>query len=31
LNASLLYSLTFMLAMYVIAYVMYRRGWFLRI
>jgi predicted acyltransferase len=31
LNASLMYSLTFMLAMYVIAYLMYRRGWFLRI
>ncbi|HLK22531.1 MAG TPA: DUF5009 domain-containing protein, partial [Bryobacteraceae bacterium] len=31
LNASLMYSLSFMLAMYAIAYVMYKRGWFLRI
>lgn len=31
LNASLMYSLTFMLAMYAIAYLMYKRGWFLRI
>jgi predicted acyltransferase len=31
MNASLLYSVAFMLTMYAIGYVMYRRGWFLRI
>jgi predicted acyltransferase len=31
LNASLLYSVAFMLTMYLIAYVMYRRRWFLKI
>jgi predicted acyltransferase len=30
-NASLLYSIAFTLAMYLIAYAMYRRGWFLRV
>jgi len=30
-NASLLYSVAFMLAIYVIGYVMYRRRWFLKI
>jgi predicted acyltransferase len=31
MNASLLYSVAFMLTMYLIGYLMYRRGWFLRI
>ena len=31
LNASLLYAVSFMLSMYLIGYLMYRRGWFLRI
>ena len=30
-NASLLYAVVYMLLMYAIAYVMYRRGWFLRV
>jgi predicted acyltransferase len=30
-NASLLYAVVYMLLMYLIAYVMYRRGWFLRV
>jgi predicted acyltransferase len=30
-NASLLYSLTFVAAIYVVAYFLYRRGWFLRV
>jgi predicted acyltransferase len=30
-NASLLYSLAFTAAMYLVAYGMYRRGWFLRV
>ncbi len=30
-NASLLYSLAFTGAMYAVAYVMYRRGWFVRV
>jgi len=30
-NASLLYSLAFVAAMYVAAWVMYRRGWFVRV
>jgi predicted acyltransferase len=30
-NASLLYSLAFTGAMYLVAYAMYRRGWFLRV
>ncbi len=30
-NASLIYSVTYMLLMYLIAYVMYRRGWFVRV
>jgi predicted acyltransferase len=30
-NASLLYSLAYLLVMYFIAYGMYRRGWFLRV
>ncbi|MEO8372246.1 MAG: DUF5009 domain-containing protein, partial [Candidatus Solibacter sp.] len=30
-NASLLYSLTFVLVVYAVAYLMYRRGWFLRV
>jgi len=31
INASLMYSVAFMLSMYAIAYGMYRRGWFVRI
>jgi predicted acyltransferase len=31
INASLLYAIAYVLAMYVIAYVMYKRGWFLRV
>jgi predicted acyltransferase len=31
LNASLLFSVAFVLSIYLIGYVMYRRGWFLRI
>jgi predicted acyltransferase len=30
-NASLMYSVAFMLTIYVIGYFMYRRGWFLRV
>jgi predicted acyltransferase len=30
-NASLMYSLAFVAAMYVVAYFLYRRGWFLRV
>jgi len=30
-NASLLYSLAFTAIMYVIAYAMYRRRWFIRV
>ena len=30
-NASLLYSLAFTAAMFLVAYSMYRRGWFLRV
>jgi predicted acyltransferase len=30
-NASLAYAVSYMLVMYVIAYVMYRRGWFVRV
>jgi predicted acyltransferase len=30
-NASLLYALAYMAAMWLIAYVMYRRGWFVRV
>jgi len=30
-NASLLYAIAYVLLMYLIAYVMYRRGWFLRV
>jgi predicted acyltransferase len=30
-NASLLYSLTFVAVIYVLAYLLYRRGWFLRV
>ena len=30
-NASLLYAVVYMLLMYLIAYGMYRRGWFLRV
>ena len=30
-DASLLYSLAYLLVMYLIAYGMYRRGWFLRV
>jgi predicted acyltransferase len=30
-NASLIYAVTYMLLMYLIAYVMYRRGWFVRV
>jgi predicted acyltransferase len=30
-NASLLYSVAFMLSIYVIGYLMYRRRWFLKI
>ncbi|HEX4232546.1 MAG TPA: DUF5009 domain-containing protein [Bryobacteraceae bacterium] len=31
LNASLLYAISYMLLMYGIAYILYRRGWFLRV
>lgn len=31
MNASLLYAIAYVLVMYAIAYVMYRRGWFLRV
>lgn len=31
MNMSLLYSIAYLLLMYVIAYVLYRRGWFLRV
>jgi len=31
INASLLFALAYVLLMYAIAYVMYRRGWFLRV
>jgi hypothetical protein len=31
LNASLLYAVTFMLCNCAIGYVLYRRGWFLRV
>jgi len=31
INASLLYGIVYTLAIYVLAYVMYRRGWFVRI
>jgi predicted acyltransferase len=31
INASLLYAIAYTLLMYLIAYVMYRRGWFLRV
>ena len=31
INASLLYAIVYTLLMYLIAYVMYRRGWFLRV
>jgi predicted acyltransferase len=30
-NASLLFAISYVLLMYLIAYVMYRRGWFVRI
>jgi predicted acyltransferase len=30
-NASLLFAITFTLLMYLIAYIMYRRGWFVRV
>jgi predicted acyltransferase len=30
-NASLLYSLVFVAAIYLVAYFLYRRGWFLRV
>ena len=30
-NASLLYSIAFVLVIYAVAYLMYRRGWFLRV
>jgi predicted acyltransferase len=30
-NASLLYSLTFVAVIYLFAYFLYRRGWFLRV
>jgi predicted acyltransferase len=30
-NASLAYAVSYMLAMYLIAYVMYRRGWFVKV
>ncbi|HUS07821.1 MAG TPA: hypothetical protein VMZ52_16065 [Bryobacteraceae bacterium] len=31
MNASLAYAIFYTLLMYLIAYVMYRRGWFLRV
>ena len=31
MNVSLLYAVCYMLLMYLIAYVLYRRGWFLRV
>jgi predicted acyltransferase len=30
-NASLLYSISFVLVIYAVAYLMYRRGWFLKV
>jgi predicted acyltransferase len=30
-NASLLYSLSFVAVIYLVAYFLYRRGWFLRV
>jgi predicted acyltransferase len=30
-NASLLYSIAFVLVVYAVAYLMYRRGWFLKV
>ena len=31
INASLLYAVAYTLAMFAIAYVMYRRGWFIKV